>query len=89
MRRYGVLLSHFAAAAQEDTRVAALCWAQRGEKVHLCAADMPVARVMARQRLVCGGGNVARVMPVMVAFVGQMRADVGVALMCAVGAVSV
>lgn len=88
MCRHRVLLRHFAAATQEDARVAGLCRAQRGEQVCLGAADVPVAGVVARQGLVRGGG-VARVMPVMVAFVGQMWADVGVALVCAVGAVSV
>lgn len=81
-----VLLGHFAAAAQEDACVACLCWAQGGEKVCLGTADVPVAGIMARQGLVRGGcGGVACV----VAFVGQMWTDVGVSLMCAVGAVSV
>lgn len=85
-----VLLGHFAAATQEDARVACLCWAQRREKVCLSTADMPVAGIMACQGLVRGGcSGVACVMPIMVAFVGQMWTDVGVTLMCAVGAVSV
>lgn len=51
---------------------------------------MPVTWVMACQGLMCGGcSSVACVMPIMVAFLSQMWADVGVALMCAVGAVSV
>lgn len=88
MCRHRVLLGHFAAATQEDARVACLCRTQRREKVCLGTADMPVAGVMARKGLVSGGG-VACVMPIMVAFVGQMWTDVGVALVCAVGAVSV
>lgn len=90
MRCHRVLLGHFAAATQEDARVACLCWAQRREKVCLGTADMPVAGVMACQGLMRGGcSSVACVMPIMVAFVGQMWTDVGVALVCAVGAVSV
>lgn len=90
MCRHGVLLSHFAAATQEDPRVACLRWAQRRENVCLGTADMPVAGVMACQGLMCGGcSSVARVVPVVVAFVGQMWTDVGMALMCAMGAVSV
>lgn len=90
MCRHRVLLGHFTAAAQEDACVACLCWAQRGEKVCLGTADMPVAGIMACQGLVRGGcSGVACVMPIMVAFVGQMWTDVGMALMCAVGAVSV
>ncbi len=85
-----VLLGHFAAATQEDARVACLCRAQRGEKVCLGTADVPVAGVMACQGLVRGGcSSVACVMPIVVAFMGQMWADMGVALMCAMGAVSV
>lgn len=90
MRRHRVLLGNFAAAAQEDACVACLCRAQGGEKVCLGTADVPVAGIMACQGLVRGGrGSVACVVPIVVAFVGQMWADVGVALMCAVGAVSV
>lgn len=89
MCRHRVLLRHFAAAAQEDPRVARLCRTQRRKQVCLGAADVPVAGVMARQGLVRGCSGAARVMPLVVAFVGQVRTDVGVALMCAVGAVSV
>lgn len=84
------LLGYFAAATQEDTGVSGLCLAQRGKKLSLGTADVPVAGVMACQRLVCGGcSGVARVMPFMAPLVSQMRTDMGVALMCAVGAVSV
>lgn len=83
---HGVLLSHFAAAAQEDARVSCFCRAQRREKVCLGTADVPVAGIMACQGL-CS--SVACVMHVMVAFVGQVWTDVGVTLVCAVGAVSV
>lgn len=87
---HGVLLGHFAAAAQEDARVACLRRAQGWEEVCLGTADVPVAGVVARQGLVRGGrSGVARVMPVVVAFVGQVRTDVGMTLVCAVGAVSV
>lgn len=90
MCSHWVLLGHFPAAAQEDARVSRLCRAQRREKVCLGTADVPVAGIMTCQGLVCGGcSGVARVVPVVVAFVGQMRTDVGVALVCAVGAVSV
>lgn len=90
----GVLLCSFAAAAQEDACVSGLGRAQGGEEVRLGTADVPVAGVMARQGLVRGGMAgvmplMAGVMPVVLAFVGQVRADVGMALMCAVGAVSV
>lgn len=85
-----VLLGHFAAPTQENARVARLCRAQGREKVCLRAADVPVAGVVACQGLVCGGcSGVTRVMSFVMAFVGQMRTDVGVALVCAVGAVSV
>ena len=90
MRHHRVLLGHFAAATQEDVRVACLCGAQRGKQVCLGAADMPVAGVVTCQGLVRGGcRGVACVMPIEVAFVGQMWTDVGMALMCAVWAVSV
>lgn len=90
MCRHRVLLGHFAAAAQEHACVAGLCRAQGREKVCLGTADMPVAGIMACQGLVRGScSGVACVMPIMVAFVGQMWTDVGVTLMCAVGAVSV
>lgn len=91
MRRQRLLLGHLAASAQEDARVSGLGRAQGGEKVWFGAADVPVARVVARRRLVRAGGSggAARVMPVVVPFVDQMRADVRVALMRAVGAVSV
>lgn len=90
MWRHQVLLSHFATATQEGARVTCLCLAQSGEKLCFGAADMPVARIMARQGFVRGGCcGVACMMPIVVAFVGQVWADVGVTLMCAVGAVSV
>lgn len=90
MCRHWVRLSHFAAATQKDARVACLCRAQGGEKVCLGTANVPVAGVVARQGLMCGGGSsMTCVMPVMVAFMSQVWTDVGVALMCAVWAVSV
>lgn len=71
-----LLLSHFSTATQEHARIC-LCWAQRGEQVCFGAADVPVAGVVA--------GGVAGVVSLVLVDVGT---DVGVALMCAVRAVS-
>lgn len=84
MRCYWFLLGHLAAAAEEDARVAALCWAQGGKQVCFCTTDVSMTVVMAGQGLMC-----ASVMPVMMALMGQMGTDVGMALMCAVGTVRV
>lgn len=73
----GLLLGHFPTAAQEHASVC-LGWAQRGEQVCFGAADVPVAGVVA-------GGVAAVVSLVLV----DVRTDVGVALVCAVRAVSV
>lgn len=84
MCRYWFLLGHFAAAAEEVARVGTLCWAQGGKQVCFCTTDMSMTVVMAGQGLMC-----ASVMPVMMALVGQMGTDMGIALMCAVGTVCV
>lgn len=71
------LVLYFPTAAEEHARVG-LGRAQRGEELRLSAADVPVAGVVA--------GGVAAVVRFVLVDVG---ADVGVALVCAVGAVSV
>lgn len=90
MSRRRFFLGHFAASAQEDAGLPRLCRAKSREKVRLGAADMPVTGIMAGQGLVCCcRSTVASVMPVVVGLVGQMWTDVGMALVRAVGAVSV
>lgn len=84
MCRYWFLLGHFAAAAEEVARVGTLCWAQGGKQVCFCTTDVSMTVVMAGQGLMC-----ASVMPVVMALVGQMGTDMGMALMCAVGTVCV
>lgn len=84
MRCYWFLLGRFAAAAEEDTCVGSLCWAQGGKQVRFRTAEVSMTVVMAGQGLVC-----ASVMPVVMALRGQMGTDVGMPLMCAMGTVSV
>lgn len=74
---HGVLLGHFATAAQKHACFG-LCGTQRGEQVCFGAADVSMAGVVA--------GSVACVVGFVLVDVG---ADVGMALVCAVWAVSV